>query len=124
MTAKTISKNYPDAWNLMKQFVRRYVTVTDSELVAWEPYFEIRKFEKKQVITNVGEQEEYVNIVVNGIARKYAKLKNGEVTMQIAPEGHMIHAESSYHMRKPSNLIVETIEQTVFISISYKKMNE
>ena len=124
MIAKAISKNNPDAWVLMKQFVRRYVTVTDSEIAAWEPYFELRKFDKKQVITSVGDQEEYINIVVHGLARKYAKLKNGEVTMQIAPEGHMIHAEFSYHMRKPSNLIVETIEPTTFIAISYKKMNE
>ena len=124
MTAKVISRNNPDAWILMKQFVRRYITVTDNEIAAWEPFFEVRKFEKKQVVTNVGEQEDYVNIVVRGLARKYAKLKNGEVTMQIAPEGHMIHAESSYHMRKPSNVIVETIEPTIFIALSYKKMNE
>ena len=121
MIAKAISKNSPDAWILMTQFVRRYITVTDNEIAAWEPFFELRKFDKKQVITNVGDQEEYVNIVVNGLARKYAKLKNGEVTMQIAPEGHMIHAESSYHLRKPSNVIVETIEPTVFIALSYKK---
>ena len=124
MIAKAISKNNPDAWILMREFVRRYITVTDNEIAAWEPFFELRKFDKKQVVTHVGDQEEYINIVVNGLARKYAKLKNGEVTMQIAPEGHMIHAESSYHMRKPSNVIVETIEPTVFIAISYKKMNE
>jgi CRP-like cAMP-binding protein len=52
------------------------------------------------------------------------KLKNGEVTMQIAPEKHMIHAEWSFHKREVSRVTVETIEPTTFVSISYKNMQE
>ena len=38
----------------------------------------------------------------------------------IASEGHMIHAEWSFHKRVPSSVIVETIEQTTFIPISHE----
>jgi CRP-like cAMP-binding protein len=119
-----IIKKDAGAWDLLKRFVQRFITVTDKEFEAWQPFFEVRKFAKRQIVTNAGEQEDYVNIVVSGLVRKYMKLKNGEVTMQIAPEGHMIHAESSFHIRKPSKVIVETIEPTVFVAISHKKMNE
>lgn len=120
----TISRTDAAAWELLRKFVQRHVTVTENELHQWEKYFEIRGFGKKEVVTHFGEQEEYINIVVSGLARKFMKLKNGEVTMQIAPEGHMIHAESSFHLRKPSNVIVETIEPTIFLAITYRKMNE
>lgn len=124
MMRAPISKNDTDAWILLKQFLQKFIPLTDKEFSSWQPYFEIRKFGKKQLVTNAGEQEEYINITVTGLARKFVKLKNGEVTMQIAPEGHMIHAESSFHNRKPSQVIVETIEPTVFVSISYQNMND
>jgi len=112
-----------EAWALLKQFLQRFITVSNAEFSAWKVYFEIRKFDKKHIVVNAGEQEEYVNIVVAGLARKYVRQENGEVTMQIAPEGHMIHAETSFHTRTPSKVIVETIEPTVFISISYDNLN-
>lgn len=123
MIQGTISKTDAAAWELLKQFVQKHISISERELHQWEPYFEIRGFSKKEVITQAGEQEEYINIVVSGLARKFVKLNNGEVTMQIAPEGHMIHAESSFHNRFPSKVVVETIEPTVFISISYFNMN-
>lgn len=113
-----------EVWGLLQGFLKRYIQLTDAEFRAWRPFFELRTFDKKQVVTDQGEQEEYINIVAKGLARKYVKLKRGEVTMQIAPEGHMIHAECSYHHRTPSALIVETIEPTVFISISYDNMQK
>jgi CRP-like cAMP-binding protein len=113
-----------DEWVLLKQFLQRFITITNAEFNAWKIFFEIRRFDKKQLVTAEGEQEEYVNIVASGLARKYVKQQNGEVTMQIAPEGHMIHAETSFHNRTASKVIVESIEPTVFISISYENMNE
>src|SRR5215203_986512 len=112
-----------EAWVLLKQFLQRFVTVTNTDFYSWKPYFEIRKFDKKQVVTAAGEQEEYVNIVASGLARKYMRQDHGEVTMQIAPEAHMIHSEMSYHNRIPSKVIVETIEPTIFVSISYDNLN-
>ena len=111
-------------WGLLQEFLKRYVPLTDAEFRSWKPYFELRTFDKKQVVTAEGEQEEYINIVAHGLARKYVKLKRGEVTMQIAPEGHMIHAEHSFHHREPSTQVIETIEPTTFISISYKNLEQ
>lgn len=120
----TISRTDVAAWELLKQLVQKFIPVTEKELHQWEPFFEIRGFGKKEIVTDAGELEDYINIVVTGLARKFVRLENGEVTMQIAPEGHMIHAESSFHTRKPSNVIVETIEPTIFLALSYQKMNE
>lgn len=123
MQVKALKKN-TEAWELLRGFLSRYVKLTEEEFRLWTAYFEVRSFDKKQVVTAAGEQEEYINIVVSGLVRKFMKLKNGEVTMQIAPEKHMIHAEWSFHKREPSRVTVETIETTTFVSISYKNMQE
>jgi CRP-like cAMP-binding protein len=123
MPVKALKKN-TEAWELLRGFLNRYVKLSDEEFRLWTAYFEVRTFDKKQVVTAAGEQEEYINIVVSGLVRKFMKLKNGEVTMQIAPEKHMIHAEWSFHKRELSKVTVETIEATTFVSLSYKNMQE
>jgi CRP-like cAMP-binding protein len=123
MQVKAIKKN-TEAWELLRGFTSRYVKLTEEEFRIWSAYFEIRTFDKKQVVTAAGQQEEYINIVLSGLVRKFMTLKNGEVTMQIAPEKHMIHAEWSFHKREPSRVTVETIEPTTFVCISYKNMQE
>lgn len=123
MTQASQTKKEAELWNHLLKFIRRFIPLGEEEFRTWRDFFEIRTFGKKQLVVAAGEQEEYINIVASGLVRKFVKQENGEVTMQIAPEGHMIHAEWSFHKRQPSNLYVETIEPTVFISISYDNLN-
>src|SRR5690242_8652356 len=109
-------------WNLLHEFLNRFVNLSEDEFNQWKPYFEIREFGKRSVLVNKGEIENYINIVAQGLVRKYIKVKKGEATLQIAPEGHMIHSERSFHFRYPSEVVVETIEPSVLISISHDKL--
>jgi hypothetical protein len=61
-----------------------------------------------------GEVERYLNIIAWGLVRKYLPVRNREITVQLASEGHIIHSELSFHYRIPSRAVVETIEPTVF----------
>jgi CRP-like cAMP-binding protein len=88
------------------------------------PYVEIREYEKKARITREGETERYLNIVARGLVRKYLPVKGGEQTIQLAVEGHIIHSELSFFYRTPSNAVVETIEPTVLLSISYDSLEQ
>jgi len=111
-------------WTRLYEFLKRFVPLTEEEFALWKPYFELRKFGKKKTLVEKGEVEDYLNIISEGLVRKYMMVKKGEVTTQIAPEGHIIHAESSFHTRKPSNVFVETIEPTIVLSISYDNLHE
>src|ERR1700730_5606663 len=111
-------------WNLLHEFLQRFINLSEEDFSEWKPYFEIRGFNKKKVLLHRGEIEEYVNIVAQGLVRKYMNVKKGDVTMQIAPEGHMVHSERSFHLQQPSEVITETIEPSVLISISYKNLQE
>ena len=111
-------------WNMLTEFLRRFVPIGDEELQLWQPYFEIRHFKKRKLILHKGDVEKYINIVASGLVRKFMKVKKGEVTLQISPEGHMIHSERSFHLQQPSELVIETIEPTVLLSISYENLHE
>jgi CRP-like cAMP-binding protein len=52
--------------------------------------------------------------------RKYYKKANDEVSTQISNEGHIIHAQESFHSRIPSEFSIETIEPTELSSITYE----
>ena len=79
-----------------------------------------RKFEKKSIITQTGEVEEYMNFIDSGLARKYYKRENDEINTQISYEGHIIHAQESFHSRTPSEYTIETIEPCELTSITYE----
>ena len=98
--------------------------MTKHEFHQLEPYFEIREFEKKVKVIHAGEVERYLNVIAWGLVRKYLPVRNREITVQLASEGHIIHSELSFHYRVPSRAVVETIEPSVFLSISYDSLEQ
>ena len=79
-----------------------------------------RKFDKKSIVTQSGAVEEYMNYIDHGLARKYYKKENEEINTQISYEGHIIHAQESFHSRTPSEYTIETIEPCELKSITYE----
>ena len=109
--------------NVVKPFfdyIRKFVEISEEEFHQHiYPYIVIRKYTKKQIITEAGQIENYVNFIARGLVRKYYKKGKDEINTQISFEGHIIHSQESFHSRTPSEYFVETIEPTVLISITY-----
>ena len=116
--------SYKTALDGLHHYLSRYLPVSKLEFQYLLPYIEIREFDKKVKVTKEGEVERYFNIIARGLVRKYLPLKEGEQTTQLAMEGHIIHSELSFFYRTPSASIVETIEPTVFLSISYDSLEQ
>ena len=115
---------YKAALDDLYQYLSGFVPLTKAEFSALLPYIEIREFEKKVKITLEGEVERYLNIVARGLVRKYLPIKDKEVIIQLATEGHIVHSEISFYSRLPSGSVVETIEPTVLLSISYESLEQ
>jgi CRP-like cAMP-binding protein len=115
---------YKAALDKLYQYLQGYAPLSKNEFRQMEPFIEIREFEKKVKVIQEGEVERYLNIIAWGLARKYLPLRNREITIQLASEGHMIHSELSFHYRVPSRSVIETIEPTVFFSISYDSLEQ
>lgn len=84
-----------------------------------KPKVMIRHFGKKQLISEDGVVENHFNFVLKGVARKFYKNGNGEVSTQIAQEGQIIMVEDSFLSRKTSSYCVEAIEPVTCASITY-----
>jgi CRP-like cAMP-binding protein len=120
----TPAASYKAALDKLYQYLQGYAPLSKNEFRRMEPFIEIREFEKKVKVIQEGEVERYLNIIAWGLARKYLPLRNREITIQLASEGHMIHSELSFHYRVPSRSVIETIEPTVFFSISYDSLEQ
>ena len=106
-------------------YLNKFVPITDEEFKKFIlPYLVERRFGKKEIVTKTGEVEDYLNFIVGGLVRKYYLQNNDEVNTQISHEGHLIHAQESFHSRKPSEFFVETLEPTTFISITYSDLEK
>lgn len=116
--------SYQAALNKLHEYLQGYAPFSKAEFRQMEPFLEIREFDKKVQVIREGEVERYLNVVAWGLARKYLPVRNKEITIQLASEGHMIHSELSFHYRVPSRSVVETIEPTVFFSISYESLEQ
>jgi CRP-like cAMP-binding protein len=106
-------------------YIRKFVDVSEDEFRQYiYPYITIRKYSKKQVITEEGQIENYFNFLVKGLARKYYRKGREEINTQISFEGHIIHSQESFHSRTPSEYFVEAIEPTTLVSITYDNLEK
>ncbi len=112
----------PEVLEKLRLYLSAYVAFTDEEYIAFSQWAEIREFEKKHHIVKVGEKEIYLNFVVKGLARKYFLRGKEEVITQLAKENDIINSTASYEEEKPSTYIIETIEPTIFVSITKRNL--
>ncbi len=116
-----LHKRYLD---ILYHYFLKFVEMTQEEFDLIAPAFEMRKFDKKIKVLSIGEVEKYFNIIMKGLVRKYIIVKKKEITTQLSKEGQMIHSEISFNLQRPSESIIETIEPTFFISISFENIQK
>lgn len=107
------------------QFLLQFVTLSEEEFDEYiKPYTEVRYFRKKQLVTKENEIENYFNFITKGLVRKFYKKGKKEINTQISTEGHIIHAQESFHSRMPSEYFVEAIEPSTLVSVTYDHLEK
>ena len=106
-------------------YARKFIEITEEEFRQLiYPYITVRKYGKKQIITEAGNIENYFNFIVRGLARKYYRKGKEEINTQISFEGHIMHSQESFHSRTPSEYFIEAIEHTTLVSITYDDLEK
>lgn len=107
------------------QFLYKFVDLSADEYSHYIlPYLQIRRFKKKQMITSVGEVENYLNFVLVGLGRKYYIANEEQHTVQLATEGHILHVQESFHSRKPGEYAIETVEPCTLVSVTHDDLEK
>jgi CRP-like cAMP-binding protein len=104
-------------------YLKRFMDLSRADFDLITPLLELRTFDKRTFVVQEGEVDNYLNIVLKGIVRKYVVAPKGEITIQLATEGHIVQSEISYHKRIPSDVILETLENTVLVSMHHTNIN-
>ncbi|MEO6914433.1 MAG: Crp/Fnr family transcriptional regulator [Chitinophagaceae bacterium] len=103
-------------------YFNKFLELSREEFDQVSPFFEFREFDKKEQIVKLGEIDTYYNIILKGLVRKFVMVGKKDVTMQLSTEGQMIHSEISFNRQIPSEAVVETIEPTTMLSVSYDNL--
>src|SRR6476620_9203884 len=106
-------------------FLHKFIDLKEQEFNDdIRPYLQVRHFRKRQPLCKIGEVEEYLNFILKGLVLKYYKKGDGDMVTQISFEGHIIHAQESFHSRTPSEYCIEAIEPTTVVSITYDNLEK
>ena len=106
------------------QYISKFADLTDEDLNLIRPRMEVREFAKRQFLLNAGDQEQYLNLVVRGVLRKFFYKGRDEVITQLAKEGDLICSSVSFFSFQPSQYAIETLEPTVVYSLSRENLEE
>lgn len=78
------------------------------------------KLKKGERLVNRGEVCNYIYFVEKGMLRQFYFKYNKDLTEQFAYEGDMLACVESFLLRQPSQLMIETLENTASWGVSYK----
>lgn len=113
-----------EPFRLFFDFLNKFIPLPEedfNQIIA--PRIEIRQFKKREIITQAGDIEKYLNFINHGLMRKYFLKDDEEIITQISLEGQIIHSQESFHSGTPSEYIVDAIEPTTVLSISRANMD-
>ena len=109
----------------LHDYLNKFVKLTDEEFdQVLLPHIKLRKFGRKEILTQAGEVDNHINFILKGLIRKYYKKGNEEYNTQLSYEGHIIHCQESFHSRTPSEYFVETIEPSVVVSFTFDNLEK
>jgi len=108
----------------LRNFVSKYVPLTQSEYDYFESFFEKRSIKKKEKLLQEGEVEKYLNFIESGLARLFFVRGKEEVVMQFSSENEIICCYESFLSGNPSVFFTESIEAMVVLSITLENLEK
>jgi CRP-like cAMP-binding protein len=103
--------------NMLEKYIGRFITLPPEELKALTQVMEVRSYDKKVRVLELGDTEEYLHFITKGLVRKYFYKGSHEIITQLAKEGEIISSSVSFFSGQPSTYVVETIEHSIFLSM-------
>lgn len=106
------------------QYLLRFTDISREEFASIVQFAEVRHFDRKVKLVELGEKDIYLNFVVKGLLRKFFYRGKEEVITQLATEGDLICSSVSFLSGDISNYVVETLEPSTVVSITSENIEK
>ncbi len=107
----------------MKIF-KRFTDFNDRELKDIMPYFEFKKFKKKNILLDIGNVSNEVFYIIKGCIRLYCEKDGEELSTYFFTEDMFAGSYDSFLSRKPSKVAIETLEDCEVLVLSHKSQEK
>ncbi len=104
------------------ELFNRYASVSSQDIEELIGLVEIRQYEKKIRLCDIGDVEMNMYYIMSGLTRKFFFKGKQEVITHIVKEGGLIGSAASFFSGAPSKYIVETMEPVTALVISKQKL--
>jgi CRP-like cAMP-binding protein len=108
----------------INDFIRRFAPISADLEEQLSVSTEQKNFDKKVLLTRIGDIENNIYFIVKGLVRVYFLKGKTEIIVHLAKEGEMAGAVASYFSGDPSRYFVETMEPVTAVIISKKASEE
>ena len=107
------------------QHIRKFVVLSESEVIVFNKYIEKHQFKKKEFITQESLVCRSLYFVEKGCLRMYFINKKGiEQITQFALDGWWISDYHSFMNHSPSDYYIQTIEESSIVSIDNQNLEK
>ena len=104
------------------EFFNRIAIVTTQDIDELMGLVEIRNYDKKVKLTDIGEVEQHMYYILNGLTRIFFYKGKNEVIVQFIKENALAGSAASFFSGMPSKYILETLEPTTALVITKEKL--
>ncbi|MGE5328276.1 MAG: Crp/Fnr family transcriptional regulator, partial [Deltaproteobacteria bacterium] len=107
------------------QHIRKFVSLSESEVVVFNKYVATHQFKKKEFINQEGTVCKHLYFVEKGCLRMYFVNKKGvEQITQFALDGWWISDFQSFINKAPSDYYIQAIEASTIVSIDHQNLDQ
>ncbi|WPU95900.1 Crp/Fnr family transcriptional regulator [Mucilaginibacter sabulilitoris] len=112
------------ALNKFREHATMFVQLDEKEWDALLPLLEISTLKKKENFSEPGKVCNQISLIVKGSVR-FFHIKDGEeITGYFCFENEFTSSYKSFLTRQPSILYIQTLENTIFVSLNYDNMQK
>jgi len=104
-------------------YFNNLIPLNNEEIDLVSTYFKPRLYRKRQYVLQEGDVCNHFNFVIRGCLRMYKVDEKGNThIVQFASENWWLTNIGSFHERKPSELNIDALEDTMVLQISYDNL--
>ncbi len=121
----THTASIPFMKNELKNYLERFINLSDEESEMALQFFEYRKFPKNSLILRSGDICNFEAYIKRGCAREFfTDHKGNEHTVEFAIEDWWISEINSFENKVPSQVSIETLEETEMLMLSLESKTQ